>query len=150
MPALDIIYMTRIQKERFADSAAEFQNNFILDTEKMKLAKDDLIVLHPLPRVDEIAIAVDDDRRAKYFMQAKYGVYVRMALILITLENRFPQTLLYGTAAEKLVCNNPKCVTGTEPYLPKSFVLTDRGYVCEYCEQKAFSEEKDDIQLVMK
>jgi aspartate carbamoyltransferase catalytic subunit len=149
MPALDILYMTRIQKERFADSSVQFQNNFILDGTKMKLAKEDLIVLHPLPRVNEIAVEVDDDPRAKYFMQAKYGVFVRMAIILHTLENRFPQKLLTGTEKEGLFCNNPKCVTRTEPYLKKSFVRTENGYVCEYCEQKAFSEEKDDIQLVL-
>ncbi|MDR0991273.1 MAG: aspartate carbamoyltransferase [Ruminococcus sp.] len=150
MPELDIIYMTRIQKERFTAESAECQNNFILDAEKMKLAKEDLIVLHPLPRVDEITIDVDDDPRAKYFMQAKYGVYVRMAIILITLENRYPQKLLSGIDSDKLICTNPKCVTRTEGYLPKRFLQSESGYVCEYCEQKAFVTDKDDIQLILK
>ena len=85
---LDVLYMTRIQKERFA-SEEEYQaqsGNYILDTRKLSMGKPDLIVLHPLPRVDEIAIEVDDDPRAAYFKQAQYGVYVRMALILTLLD----------------------------------------------------------------
>jgi aspartate carbamoyltransferase catalytic subunit len=147
MPELDILYMTRIQKERFADCDAPYQNNFILNKERMSAAKPDLIVLHPLPRVDEITPEVDDDPRAMYFKQAKYGVYVRMALILHTLENRFPQKLLTGDVSDNLICNNPKCVTGTEPYLPKTFVKCESGYVCEYCEQQAYAPDRDDIQM---
>jgi aspartate carbamoyltransferase catalytic subunit len=149
MPDLDILYMTRIQKERFADPNAPYQGNFILDAAKMKFAKSDLIVLHPLPRVDEITPDVDDDPRALYFKQAKYGVFARMALILHILENRFPQKLLSGTVSDKLICNNPKCVTITEGYLPKTFVETENGPVCEYCEQAAFTTEKDDIQMIL-
>ena len=80
--------MTRIQQERFA-SREEYlaqKNTYVLDKKKMLDAKQDMIVLHPLPRVDEIEIDVDDDSRAMYFKQAKYGVYVRMALILTLLE----------------------------------------------------------------
>jgi aspartate carbamoyltransferase catalytic subunit len=150
MPELDILYMTRIQKERFADCDAPYQNNFILNGERMKSAKSDLIVLHPLPRVDEITPEVDDDPRAMYFKQAKYGVYVRMALILHTLENRFPQKLLHGSVSESFICANPKCVTGTESYLPKTFLATENGAVCEYCEHPAYTEERDDIQMVLR
>lgn len=88
MPKLDILYMTRVQKERFfnEEDYVRLKNYYILDKEKMKLAKDDMYVLHPLPRVNEISVEVDDDPRAVYFRQAQYGVYVRMALILTLLE----------------------------------------------------------------
>ena len=84
MADLDILYMTRIQKERFTD-AGEYERlkgSYVLDMPKMVLGKADMAVLHPLPRVNEIALAVDDDPRAAYFEQAQNGVYVRMALIL--------------------------------------------------------------------
>lgn len=83
MEGLDILYMTRVQRERFfnEEDYIRLKDSFILDGEKMKLAKEDMIVLHPLPRVNEIAYEVDDDKRACYFPQAKYGMYVRMALI---------------------------------------------------------------------
>ena len=85
---LDILYMTRIQKERFfnEEEYLRLKDSYILDGEKMKLAKDDMIVMHPLPRVNEIAIEVDSDKRACYFKQAEYGMYVRMALIAKLLE----------------------------------------------------------------
>lgn len=88
IPELDILYMTRVQKERFfnEDDYIRMKDFYILNKEKMKLAKDDMLVLHPLPRVNEISTEVDDDPRAVYFQQAKYGVYVRMALILTLLE----------------------------------------------------------------
>ncbi|MEG0308887.1 MAG: aspartate carbamoyltransferase [Clostridium sp.] len=84
MEEIDILYMTRVQRERFfnEDDYIKLKDTYILDNEKMKSAKDDMIVLHPLPRVNEIAYEVDSDRRAIYFKQAKYGMYVRMALIL--------------------------------------------------------------------
>lgn len=88
IPQLDIIYMTRIQRERFEDPAAyeRLKGVYILDREKLSLAKKDMVVLHPLPRVDEIATDVDDDERAWYFKQAQFGVYARMALIIKLLE----------------------------------------------------------------
>lgn len=88
MGDLDILYMTRVQKERFfnEEDYIRMKNFYILDKEKMELAKDDMIVMHPLPRVNEISVEVDDDPRAAYFKQAQYGVYVRMALILTLLE----------------------------------------------------------------
>lgn len=88
MPELDILYMTRVQKERFfnEEDYVRLKNYYILTKEKMELAKKDMLVLHPLPRVNEISVEVDDDPRAAYFRQAQYGVYVRMALILTLLE----------------------------------------------------------------
>ncbi len=85
---LDILYMTRVQKERFfnEEDYVRLKDSYILDAAKMALAKDDMQVLHPLPRVNEIAVEVDNDPRAVYFEQAQYGVYVRMALILMLLE----------------------------------------------------------------
>lgn len=85
---LDILYMTRIQKERFfnEEEYLRLKDSYILDVEKMNLAKDDMIVMHPLPRVNEIDIEVDKDKRASYFKQAEYGMYVRMALIAKLLE----------------------------------------------------------------
>jgi aspartate carbamoyltransferase catalytic subunit len=88
IPELDILYMTRVQKERFfnEEDYIRMKDFYVLNKEKMELAKEDMLVLHPLPRVNEIATEVDDDPRAVYFKQAKYGVYVRMALILTLLE----------------------------------------------------------------
>lgn len=88
MPELDILYMTRVQKERFfnEEDYVRLKDYYILNKEKMKLAKEDMIVLHPLPRVNEISVEVDDDPRAVYFRQVQYGVYVRMALLLTLLE----------------------------------------------------------------
>lgn len=88
MPELDILYMTRVQKERFfnEEDYVRLKNYYILTKDKMELAKKDMLVLHPLPRVNEISVEVDDDPRAAYFRQAQYGVYVRMALILTLLE----------------------------------------------------------------
>ncbi len=92
MPHLDILYMTRVQKERFfnEEEYIRLKDSYILNTDKMALAKKDMHVLHPLPRVNEISVAVDKDPRAAYFKQAKYGVYARMALIMILLEVEKP------------------------------------------------------------
>ena len=88
LPKLDVLYMTRVQKERFfnEEDYVRMKDFYILDKKKMELAPQDMIVMHPLPRVNEIAVEVDDDPRAAYFKQAQYGVYVRMALILRLLE----------------------------------------------------------------
>lgn len=88
MPDLDILYMTRVQQERFfnEEDYVRMKDFYILDKEKMKLARPDMLVLHPLPRVNEISVEVDEDPRAVYFKQVQYGVYVRMALILTLLE----------------------------------------------------------------
>ena len=88
MPQLDLLYMTRVQRERFfnEEDYVRLKDFYILTTEKMEKAKPDMLVLHPLPRVNEISVEVDEDPRAAYFKQAQYGVYVRMALILTLLE----------------------------------------------------------------
>ena len=88
MGQLDVLYMTRVQRERFfnEEDYVRLKDFYILTKEKMELAKDDMIVLHPLPRVNEISVEVDDDPRAAYFTQVQNGVYVRMALILTLLE----------------------------------------------------------------
>ena len=88
LPKLDILYMTRVQKERFfnEEDYVRMKDFYVLDQEKLALAPEDMYVLHPLPRVNEIAVEVDDDPRAAYFRQVQYGVYVRMALILTLLD----------------------------------------------------------------
>ena len=92
MPELDILYMTRVQKERFfnEEDYIRLKDSYILDNKKMELAKETMYVLHPLPRVNEISVEVDKDPRAAYFKQAQYGVYVRMALIMTLLEVEKP------------------------------------------------------------
>ncbi len=92
MPELDILYMTRVQKERFfnEEDYIRMKDCYILDRQKMSLAREDMFVLHPLPRVNEISVEVDDDPRAAYFRQVQYGVYVRMALIMTLLEVEKP------------------------------------------------------------
>ena len=88
MPELDILYMTRVQRERFfnEEEYVRLKDFYILNKEKMALGKEDMLVLHPLPRVNEISVEVDEDPRAAYFKQVQYGVYARMALILTLLE----------------------------------------------------------------
>ncbi|MCI9576153.1 MAG: aspartate carbamoyltransferase [Clostridiales bacterium] len=88
MPELEVLYMTRVQRERFfnEEDYIRLKDSYILDAKKMELAQNDMIVLHPLPRVNEIAVEVDSDPRACYFKQVKYGVYIRMALIMKLLE----------------------------------------------------------------
>ena len=92
MPELDILYMTRVQKERFfnVEDYIRMKDCYFLDKQKMSLAREDMFVLHPLPRVNEISVEVDDDPRAAYFRQVQYGVYVRMALIMTLLEVEKP------------------------------------------------------------
>ena len=88
MPKLDILYMTRVQRERFfsEDEYLRLKDIYVLDAPKMELAKEDMLVMHPLPRVNEISVEVDKDPRAGYFKQVQYGVYIRMALIMKLLE----------------------------------------------------------------
>lgn len=93
LPELDVLYMTRVQQERFfnEEDYIRLKDSFILDNEKMKHAKEDMLILHPLPRINEIATEIDNDPRAAYFKQANYGVYVRMALIMTLLGIEEPQ-----------------------------------------------------------
>jgi aspartate carbamoyltransferase catalytic subunit len=133
LPKLDMLYMTRIQRERFKDKSANLEKNFLLDNSTMRLAKPDCIVLHPLPRVDEIAMEVDSDPRAVYFLQARYGVYVRMALILEIFKNKHETKLLCGEYPDR-ECTNQNCVTQKEKYLPRSFHRKGDTIICDYCE----------------
>lgn len=144
MPALDVLYMTRIQRERF-DSYDEYErlkDSYILTAEKLHTAKKDMRILHPLPRVNEISVMVDDDPRAAYFRQALNGKYMRMALILKLLKEAkegkqmpVPEDLVIN----ELHCDNPRCITSTEQEIVHTFkcVSADKGiYRCIYCEGK--------------
>lgn len=146
MGELDVLYMTRIQRERFDDpwEYERLKDSYVLDTGKMKLAKDNMCVLHPLPRVNEISVKVDDDPRAAYFRQALNGKYMRMALILKLLEeakqNPAKQPLEVEGLEYDRVCRNPKCISQTEQELPQLFRCTDKAadiHRCIYCEQRA-------------
>ena len=146
MPELDVLYMTRIQRERFDDPAEyeRLKDSYILNVEKMELAKQEMCVLHPLPRVNEISVKVDDDPRAAYFRQALNGKYMRMALILKLLEEAKRDPVREAVDTEGLeydrVCKNPKCISQIEQELPQLFRCTDKAadiHRCIYCEQKA-------------
>lgn len=143
--SLDVLYMTRVQQERFADKEEyeRLKDFYILTTEKMSKAKSDMCVLHPLPRVNEISVKIDNDKRACYFKQVENGKYMRMALILFLLNknnlqtnvNRFEDTeIVYN----KYKCKNPSCITKTEQELEHAFVLAGDGkYRCIYCDKGA-------------
>ena len=144
MPQLDVLYMTRIQRERF-DSFDEYErlkDSYILTEEKMKLAKPTMRVLHPLPRVNEISVKVDADPRAAYFRQALNGKYMRMALILKLLDEAKKGVMMpeevYATDVH-FTCDNPRCICSTEQELEHKFKLVDAEhgiYRCIYCESK--------------
>ena len=143
--SLDILYMTRIQKERFAseEEYMRLKDSYILDPEKLENAKSDLSIMHPLPRVNEISVKVDKDSRAHYFEQALNGKYMRMALILKLLGLSGDSINNEEKAEKKLVvneifCKNPRCITSCEQELEHVFVETENGeYRCLYCESKA-------------
>lgn len=164
LPELDILYMTRVQRERF-DDEAEYERVagcFVLNAEMLKLAKPEMIVMHPLPRVDEIATDVDDDPRAQYFRQAAGGVPVRMALMSLLLGTE-PEidrrgTFGFGSAPvqtsaddQEMTCShvenetveikdkkcpNRKCITTAEKGLKSLFIKMPHGICCAYCEDK--------------
>ncbi len=143
LPPLDVLYMTRVQQERFADRAEyeRLKDSYVLTREKLDKAKKDTIVLHPLPRVNEISVDVDDDPRACYFKQVLNGKYMRMALILKLLAEakanpkRVDRFAGVQFAHASCVCANPKCITRTEQELPQRFVLTPTGKPrCVYCD----------------
>ena len=144
MPELDVLYMTRIQRERF-DSFDEYErlkDSYILTPEKMKTAKETMRVLHPLPRVNEISVKVDEDPRAAYFRQALNGKYMRMALILKLLDEAakgVQMEKIANVVTDKFVCDNPRCISSTEQELEHAFkcVNAEKGiYRCIYCEAK--------------
>ena len=149
MDKLDILYMTRVQKERFLDEE-EFdrvKDSFVLDAEKMKSAREDMIILHPLPRVNEITREVDNDPRAVYFRQVENGKFVRMALIYKLLEwadenKPFEHTPVFNEEyiTEGYCCTNRRCISATEDVDP-IFRYSDDGTLrCAYCETKAKAE----------
>jgi len=144
MKDLDILYMTRIQKERFSNEEEylKLKDSYILDEDKIKNAKSDLCIMHPLPRVNEISVKIDEDSRACYFKQANYGKYIRMALILKLLNeiNIDNEKEINIEKRPDIKCNNPRCITTIEQELEQVFIQTDKNksvYRCKYCEAKA-------------
>ncbi len=136
IPQLDVLYMTRIQRERFVDPL-EYERNkgvYILTKNKLRQARKDLLVMHPLPRVDEIDIDVDDDPRAVYFDQARYGMYARMAL-LMNLANQPREKQQPVEIGKTPVCTNPNCITQTEPYLPPLVKKIGDLECCAFCDR---------------
>ncbi len=136
IPSLDILYMTRIQRERFED-AEEYErlkDSYVLTSAKLDGAKSTLSVLHPLPRVTEISTDVDDDPRAHYFDQAVYGRYIRMALILMLLDTKgvCDKRDLRGEELPGIECQNPHCISRVERGIRKKFASGR----CIYCDQK--------------
>ena len=144
MPTLDVLYMTRIQRERFDDPAVyeRLKDSYILTPDKLVSAKDTMRILHPLPRVNEISVKVDADPRAAYFRQALNGKYMRMALILKLLEEAKAGKQMESEGnvlVNHLLCENPRCISATEQELDHVFkcVDPDKGiYRCIYCEAK--------------
>ena len=142
IPELDILYMTRIQRERFDDPQEyeRLKDSYVLTAEKMVSAKPTMRVLHPLPRVNEISVKVDDDPRAAYFRQALNGKYMRMALILKLLKEAAEGKQMEAEEdilLDTLRCANPRCISSTEQELPHKFKCVDREngiYRCLYCE----------------
>lgn len=140
---LDVLYMTRIQRERFADQEEyeRLKDCYILTPDKLALGKADTSVLHPLPRVNEISVKIDDDKRACYFKQVLNGKYMRMALILKLLSEKDKpcaagenKDVIFN---DKLKCTNRACITACEQELEHAFILTESGkYKCLYCESE--------------
>lgn len=146
IPALDILYMTRIQRERFSDMNVyeRLKDVYILDNAKLKNAKEDLCILHPLPRVNEIAVEVDDDeKRAAYFRQAENGRYMRMAIILKLLNEESlnaagtREKIETAMATEKQKCNNERCISTVESGIKNLVTKSKEGKQrCWYCEHE--------------
>ncbi len=141
MPKLDILYMTRVQRERFT-SAEEYErlkDSYILTPDKLHNAKHDLSILHPLPRVNEISVEIDNDPRACYFRQVRNGKFIRMALILKLLGNtNKTKPNPENECTSEIHCTNPRCITSEEQELKHIFKLTDKDtYRCIYCESIA-------------
>ena len=138
IPQLDVLYMTRIQKERFVDPL-EYERNkgiYVLTRRKLERAKKTMLVLHPLPRVDEITVDVDDDPRAKYFDQARYGMFARMALLEHLALQKRDEELPEVEIGAKPVCCNPRCITQTQLYLPPLVKKVDGKDCCAFCDHE--------------
>ena len=144
MPELDILYMTRVQKERFLDEDEydRVKDCFVLTAEKLRDAKPEMRILHPLPRVNEIALDVDADPRAAYFRQVENGKFVRMALMLKLLEwadmaEKDRGLIPEGTIRGKYRCSNRRCISNTENVESLFRPTADgKGCRCLYCESK--------------
>ncbi len=143
LPDLDILYMTRIQRERFEnpEEYERLKDSYILTADKLSHGRESLIVMHPLPRVNEISVSVDDDPRACYFLQVLCGKYMRMALILKLLESADEDVAPFAedVVIDRLECQNPACITSCEQELPHTFRLVNaekKIYRCVYCEEK--------------
>lgn len=143
MPELDVLYMTRVQKERFLDEDEyeAVKDSFVLDAEKMKLAKEKMAVLHPLPRVNEILEEVDADPRAAYFRQVENGKFVRMALISNLIDWKDSQEHQMPLQEEvevpaNLRCENKKCITRNENSPRRAYRSADGSLRCRYCDHK--------------
>lgn len=164
---LDVLYMTRVQRERFDDPAEyeRLKSSYVLTPELLSLAPEHMSVLHPLPRVDEIAVGCDADPRAKYFLQAAGGVPTRMALISLLLGTESPRACKGAFRFEEAPkeakvspacepdrprreeritegarCTNPKCITSTEAYLPP-VTYEESGHLrCAYCEERSVQQ----------
>lgn len=139
MDKFDILYMTRIQRERFSD-ASEYErlkNSYILTPDKLANAKKDMRILHPLPRVNEISVKVDDDERACYFRQALNGKYIRMALIMYLLKLSDGKKINLTGEKTLIKCKNPKCISSVEQEL-ESFYKADHSGKrrCVYCDKE--------------
>ncbi len=141
IPELDILYMTRIQRERFDDPAEyeRLKDSYVLTAEKIEAAKENMAVLHPLPRVNEISVKVDDDPRAAYFRQTMNGKHMRMALILKLLaeaeKNPAKKPLEVDGMVYDKACHNAKCISQTEQELRHIAKPSDDGLRCIYCDQ---------------
>lgn len=139
MDKFDILYMTRIQRERFTDrdEYERLKDSYILTTDKLVPAKKDMCILHPLPRVNEISVKVDDDSRACYFKQALNGKLMRMALIMHLLEGADGKKIDCNGLKGKYKCTNPTCITSTEQELEHYYKKDDKGVCrCIYCDKE--------------
>jgi len=138
LPELDVLYMTRIQRERFVDQLEyeRLKGVYVLDAHKMQAAKKDMIVLHPLPRVDEISGELDDDPRSAYFEQARCGMYIRMALLLHVMKEG-PMKPDHLAAMERhQLCHNDRCITKSERYLEPLTKNVHGTLCCAYCDKE--------------
>lgn len=133
MPRLDVLYMTRIQRERFddPDQYDRLKDSYILDPEKLVSAKQDLCILHPLPRVNEISTRVDSDPRACYFKQVLNGKYIRMALILKLLAEK--EDIVREYDLTERACKNARCISSCEQELERRSYVSDGVERCFYC-----------------
>lgn len=140
MPQLDVLYMTRIQKERFLNvlEYERLRGVYVLTSGKLRSAKKDLLILHPLPRVDEIAQEVDNDPRAAYFKQARCGMFARMALLLRQISLGRKAVSPFPDQSPQRLCMNPGCIVSQEPYLSQTIV---EGR-CIYCDKEILSERE--------